>query len=389
MYKRKININLPKGQSAFLWGARQTGKSTYLKNHFPDSIVYDFLKSDIYLTFLKEPHRLREELIEKDILARQQPVILDEVQKIPLLLDEVHWLIENKKISFILCGSSARKLKREKANLLGGRAWRFEMHPLVFPEIPDFDLLRALQWGLLPPHYQSDYPEKALKAYVNDYLTEEIKAEGLSRNFAAFAKFLEAAAFSHGQLVEYKNIASDCGVDAKTVKEYFEILKDTYIASFLYPLHRKKDRKTISATPKFYFFDSGIANFLSKTPVLQLKGSQAGLSFECYLFHEIKAYRAYSGKNFDIHYWRTSSGHEVDFILNQNEVYIEAKISENIKLADIKGLRSLLGQTPAKKAYVVCLEKRPRLITTPEGKKVHIMPWKDFLGALWNGDVIS
>lgn len=388
MYKRQLKIQLPKGQSAFLWGARQTGKSTYLKSHFPNSLKYDFLQSDLYLAFMKEPHRLREELLEKNIAGAEQPVILDEVQKIPLLLDEVHWLIENKKISFILCGSSARKLKREKANLLGGRAWRFDMHPLVFPEVPNFNLLRALQQGLLPSHYQSEHPEKMLRAYVNDYLTEEIKAEGLSRNLAAFAKFLEAASFSHGQLVEYKNIASDCGVDAKTVKEYFEILKDTYIGSLLQPLHKKVGRKSLSATPKFYFFDSGVANFLSKTPITQLKGAQAGISFEGYLFHELNTYRSYTEKDFDLHYWRTSRGHEVDFVLNKNEVYIEAKISNNVKLSDINGLRILLDESPAKKAYVVCLEKRPRLLTTPEGKQVHILPWKDFLEALWNHDII-
>ncbi|MBI2068281.1 MAG: ATP-binding protein [Deltaproteobacteria bacterium] len=388
MYDRRLIIRLPRGQSAFLWGARQTGKSTYLESHFPKSLKYDFLQSDLYLNFMKEPHRLREELLEKKISPSEQPIILDEVQKIPLLLDEVHWLIENKKLSFILCGSSARKLKREKANLLGGRAWRFDMHPLVFPEIPDFNLLKALQQGLLPSHYQTEYPEKALRAYVNDYLTEEIRAEGLSRNLAAFAKFLEAAAFSHGQLVHYKNIASDCGVDAKTVKEYFEILKDTYIASFLQPLQKKNGRKSLSATPKFYFFDPGVVNFLSKTSLNQLKGPQAGLSFEGYLFHEINTYRSYTEKDFDLHYWRTGSGHEVDFVLNKDEVTIEAKISDRIKPDDIKGLRVFLDESPVKKAYVVCLEKRQRLITTPEGKEVHIVPWKNFLEVLWNGDII-
>lgn len=388
MYKRQLHIRLPKGQSAFLWGARQTGKSTYLKEHFPHSFKYDFLQSDLYLTFLKEPHRLREELLEKNSSILQYPIILDEVQKIPLLLDEVHWLIENKKMSFLLCGSSARKLKREKANLLGGRAWRFEMHPLVFPEVPDLDLLRALNQGLLPAHYQSDFPDKALRAYVTDYLTEEIKAEGLCRNLAAFAKFLEAAAFSHGQLVSYKNIASDCGVDAKTVKEYFEILKDTYCASFLAPLHKKRDRKTIMATPKFYFFDPGVANFLVKESLSQLKGPQAGTSFEGYIFHEIQTYRTYAEKDFEMHYWRTTAGHEVDFVLNKGEICVETKISEKIQLSDLRGMRSLQNQMCVKKAYVVCLEKRPRLMTTPEGHQIHIMPWRHFLEALWGNDVI-
>ena len=389
MYRRRLDIQLPKGQSAFLWGARQTGKSTYLRGRFPSSIRYDFLQSDLYLSFLKQPHRLREELLEKPALSLQQPVILDEVQKIPLLLDEVHWLIENKKIGFILCGSSARKLKRERANLLGGRAWRYEMHPLVFPEIPDLDLLRALNQGLLPAHYETDHPEQALKAYVADYLTEEIKAEGLSRNLAAFAKFLEAASFSHGQLVQYKNIASDCGVDSKTVKEYFEILKDTYIGSLLPPLHNKKSRKTIAAMPKFYFSDPGIAAFLAKAPLLQLKGNQAGTSFEGYIHHEIDGYRSYSGKDFPLHYWRTTAGHEVDFVLNEGEIAVEAKISDNVKPSDLTGLRSFMSQTSAGKAFVVCLEKRPRLVTTPEGHKIHIAPWRSFLEELWGDNVMA
>ena len=387
MFKRRLKMDIPPGQSAFLWGARQTGKSTFLSGQFPHSIRYDLLKSDLYLSLLKEPYRLREELLQKE-KGTDNPIIIDEVQKVPLLLDEVHWLIENKKFSFILCGSSARKLKRGKANLLGGRAWRFEMHPLVYPEVPAFDLLRAFNHGLIPSHYLSSFPQKSLKAYVTDYLTEEIKAEGLSRNLASFAKFLDAASFSHGQLVQYKNIASDCGVDAKTVREYFEILQDTYIGAFLQPLARKKDRKTISATPKFYFCDPGIANFLSKTPVNQLKGTQAGVSFEGYLLHELRAYRSYSGKDFELNYWRTKTGHEVDFIINRNQVYIEAKITDNLKISDIKGLRTLLSEHPCGQAFVVCLEKRARLFTTPEGHKINLLPWFVFLEKLWDGSIV-
>ena len=385
MFNRRLKLVLPEGQSAFLWGARQTGKSTYLSQRFPKALIYDFLKSDLYLRFLKEPFRLREELLENPP-PRGQPIILDEVQRVPLILDEVHWMIENKKFSFILCGSSARKLKRGQANLLGGRAWRFEMFPLVFPEIPDFDLLKALTHGLLPPHYRSLSPQKSLKSYVNDYLTEEIKAEGLSRNLAAFARFLEAAAFSHGELVEYKNIASDCGVDAKTVKEYFEILKDTYLGTLLMPL-AKRDRKAILATPKFYFFDPGVANFLTRSVLSQLKGAAAGKSFEGYILHELQAYSAYAEKDFSLNYWRTKAGHEVDFVLNRDEVYIEVKISDNVKSSDLRGLRTLLQQTPSKKALVVCLEKRPRLVTTPEGP-IHLVPWRDFLERLWGGEII-
>lgn len=386
MFKRLLKIDLPKKQSAFLWGARQTGKSTFLKENFPDSIRYDLLESDTYLKLLKEPYRLREELLTKQKIT--SPIIIDEVQKVPLLLDEIHWLIENTDYNFILCGSSARKLKRGQANLLGGRAWRFEMFPLVFPEIANTNLLQAFNQGLLPSHYLSSHPSRSLKAYVNDYLTEEIKAEGLTRNLAGFSKFLDAAAFSNTQLVAYKNIASDCGVDAKTVKQYFDILTDTHLGSCLMPLHKKRGRKTISATPKFYFFDVGIANYLTKVTLKELKGPQAGISFENFIHNEIKAYQSYKEKNFDLNFWRTKTGLEVDFILDHDRVYIEAKISTRIRASDLKGLNALMDETRCKRALIVCLENQSRLITNSKGHEIEIMPWDQFLNHLWQGKII-
>lgn len=185
-YVRYLKMGLSKGQTAFLWGARKTGKSFYLKKHFPDSVYYDLLQTDQYFRFLKEPHLLREEVLALDEDRLLYPIIIDEVQKIPPLLDEVHWLIENSKAYFILCGSSARKLKREGVNLLGGRAWRYEFYPLVYPEIKDLDLLHALNCGLIPSHYQAVNWRKTVQAYIYDYLEEEIKAEGLVRNLASF-----------------------------------------------------------------------------------------------------------------------------------------------------------------------------------------------------------
>jgi predicted AAA+ superfamily ATPase len=215
---RKLKLDLPKRQSAFLWGPRKTGKSTYLAMTFPKSIRYDFLDTDLALAFLKRPALLREQLLAKSSHDLESPVILDEVQKVPAVLDEVHALIEQHGFRFILCGSSARKLKRGRANLLGGRAWRFELFPFATPELHQPDLLRILNRGLIPSHYLSGNPSRALAGYVRDYLKEEVFDEGLSRNVPAFSRFFDAMAYSHGELTNYANISRECGVDAKTVK---------------------------------------------------------------------------------------------------------------------------------------------------------------------------
>lgn len=387
VFNRFLNLSLARGRSAFLWGARQTGKSTYLRSKFPQSLYFDLLESDLFLSLTKEPHKFREEILYRKPSLQEQPIIVDEVQKVPLLMDEIHGLIENHKFQFILCGSSARKLKRGHANLLGGRAWRYEMYPLVFPEIPNFDLLHALNTGLLPAIYLDQSYEKSLSSYVIDYLTEEIRAEGLSRNLHAFSKFLDSVAYSNGELVVYKNIASDCGVDAKTVKEYYEILIDTHLGHFLNPLVKKKGRKTIIATPKFYLFDTGVANYLSKTKVVALRGAAAGKSFEHFLFNELIAYRSYQSLDFDINFWRTKTNLEVDFVINTDEVYIESKISENIKANELTGLFALIDEKRPKNAIVVCQEKRPRVISK-EGAEIKILPWQRFLEDLWSGKII-
>ena len=312
---RILKMDLPPHQSAFLWGARKTGKSTYLLQHFPDSIKYDLLKTDQLARLLAAPHLLREEVIALTPTELMLPIIIDEVQKAPALLNEVHWLIENKNASFILCGSSARKLKRGAANLLGGRAWRFQFYPLVYPEIPDFDLLRAFKNGLLPANYLSNYPERNLRAYVGDYLTEEIQAESLVRNLPAFARFMELVGYTNGQMLNFANIARDVGVDAKTIKEYYQILVDTLIGYFVEPFHKKVKRDLIQSTPKFYLFDVGVANYLQHRSVNVLKGEEAGASFENYILMELQAYLGLNELDTPINYWRSKSGLEVDFVL--------------------------------------------------------------------------
>lgn len=384
-FQRILRIDLPAGQSAFLWGARKTGKTTYLRHTFPDSLWFDFLKTDIYMDYLKKPALFRERVLAVSDIGKRQPIIMDEVQKVPYILNEVHWLIENKGLSFVLCGSSARKLKRGHANLLGGRAWRYEMYPLTTREIGEYEVLKVLNHGLIPSHYTAgeDHYRKSLKAYVGDYLKEEIFEEGLVRNVQAFSRFFDALAYCQGELINYSNIARDCGVDAKTVREYFHIMEDTLIGTMLLPYIKRKSRDIITQTPKFYLFDVGIAGYIAGRIVPEEKGEQFGRALEHFIFMEIRAYSRYYEKDFDIGYWRTKTGIEVDFVLGAGEVGIEVKGSELVKPGDMRGIKAFYGDYNPKKAIVVCNEKEPRL-----SDGIHIMPWRFFLERLWNGDVI-
>ena len=388
LYKRTLNIDLPKGQSAFLWGPRKSGKTTYLKLRFPQSIYYDLLKSDLFLKLSKAPHILREEILALPAKKLQYPIIIDEVQKIPHLLDEIHWLIENTTAYFILCGSSAKQLKRSHVNLLGGRAWRYQFFPLTSREIEDINLIHAFNHGLIPSHYLSSFPRKMLDAYVQDYLTEEIRAEGLVRNLPAFAQFLDIVPFSNGQMVNYTNISRECGIDVKTVQSYYQILVDTLLGYFIRPYTKQTKRQIISATPKFYFCDTGIVNHLKKHTINHLKGANAGHSFEHFIFMEIMAYRTIMDQLFDIRYWRTSTRLEVDFILGNADVAIEVKISTNVSSTDIKGLLAFKKDNPKTRAIVVCLADQPRLVTSSKGYDYHILPWRQFLDHLWQGTLI-
>lgn len=388
-FKRWLKLVLPPGQSAFLWGARKTGKSTYLRDHFPQSVYYDLLKSDLYLHFVKAPHLFREEILALTPKELKTPVIVDEVQKIPQLLDEIHWLIENTQASFILCGSSARKLKREASNLLGGRAWRFSFYPLVYPEIPDFDLLRALSHGLIPSHYLAQDVKRFFRAYIEDYLTYEIQAEGLVRSLPAFARFLDALALTHGELTNFTNVARDCAIDAKTVKEYYQILVDTLLGYFIYPYHKKVGRDIITATPKFYLFDVGVANMLAKNQPTRLAGIEAGKAFEHFILMELIAYRGLTEKDYDITFWRTKTGFEVDFVLGKAQVAIEVKIANKISSSELRGLQAFVEEHQPKQAIVVCQEPRMRKIVLSQQRHILVVPWKRFLEMLWSGEIIS
>ncbi len=386
MYPRELRIELPRGQSAFLWGARKTGKSTLLQQQFPESIRFDLLDTRLMLEFTRAPWTLGERIAAAEGARRKLPILIDEVQKAPALLDEVHRLIESERLSFVLCGSSARKLKRGSANLLGGRAWRFALHPLTWREIPDFDLLAALNRGLVPEHYDSAHHRRALAGYVDDYLKEEVFDEGLTRNAPAFSRFFEALAFCNGEMLNYSNVARDCGVSSKTVKEYFQILVDTLLGVLVEPFSRRPSRSVITAAPKFYLFDVGVANHIAGRRIEKAAGPEFGRALEHFVLMELLAYRSYRERDFPIRFWRTRSGRECDFVLGRDgEVALEVKGASRVRRADLKGLRAFVEEHCPRTAIVVCNEDAVR--RTDDG--IWILPWERFLECLWEDEVVG
>ena len=377
---------MPEGQSAFLWGPRKTGKSTLLRQRFPEAIRFDLLDTRLMLDLSRAPWILGERVRARGAAALAAPIVVDEVQKVPALLDEVHGLIESEGWRFVLCGSSARKLKRGRANLLGGRAWRFALHPLSWREIPDFDLLKALNHGLVPSHYRATNPRRALAGYVNDYLKEEVFDEGLARNVAAFARFFDALAFSHGELLNFSSIARDCGVDSKTVREYFQILVDTLLGVFVEPFTRHRKRAIITQASKFYLFDVGVAGHVAGRRIAKAAGADFGRALEHFVLMELLAYRSYREVDFPVRFWRTKSGLECDFVLGHTgSVAIEVKGSDNVEPRDFKGLAAFAEEHEPRLAIVVCNEPVPR--RTAAG--ILVLPWREFLERLWDGRIVE
>ena len=307
------------------------------------------------------------------------------MQKVPALLDEVHRLIEEQGLRFVLCGSSARKLKRGRANLLGGPAWRFALHPLTWPEIPKFDLLRALNHGLVPQHYDGAQPRRALAGYADDYLKEEIFAEGLTRNAPAFSRFFEALSFSHGELLNFSSIARDCGMDSKTVREYFQILVDTLLGVLIEPFSRRRSRAVLTRTPKFYLFDVGLAGHLTRRHLEALSGAEFGRALEHFVLMELLAYRSYRERDFPIRFWRTKTGLECDFVLGgDGEVAVEVKGKTSVQKRDLSGLRVFSEEHRPRHAVLVCNESAPR--RTADG--LWVLPWREFLTRLWADELL-
>ena len=378
-FKRLVDLDFSDCKGLFLFGPRQTGKSYWLKKKFPQSVYYDLLKSDLFFKLHRSPHLLREELLSQKI---KKPVIIDEIQKIPSLLDEVHYLMENYNISFILTGSSARKLKRGGSNLLGGRALHKQLFPLVSKEIPHFDILRVMQYGTLPSIYPSKRPKALLKSYVKTYLKEEIQAEGLIRRLQPFSVFLDIAAKTNTQLINYSNIAGDVGVSSKTIKEYYLILEDTFMGYLLPPYKKTLKRQSVSMH-KFYFFDIGAVNALIDRWSVTQNSTDFGFLFEHFIFNEIKAYLKYTDDDRNIYFWRSKNQQEVDFIVGDN-LAIEVKSNTHIQKKDLKGLKALCEEQPFKYKIVVSLENTPRLT---DGN-IFILPYKSFLKKLWSKELV-
>ena len=381
MFPRSLRLPPSGTETFFLWGPRQTGKTTLLRNTYPDARWVDLLKADEYRRYGARPERLREELEDSPPRPGQQ-VVIDEIQKVPALLDEVHWLIENRNLCFGLCGSSARQVRRGGVNLLGGRAFRYQLGGLSAVEIGDvFDLDRTLTRGYLPRIHQSPSYARRLDAYVAVYLKEEVMAEGLARSLPVFSDFLEAAALSDGEIVNFRNIARECGVSGPTIKGYFQILEDTLLGTWL-PAFRRRPKRRVIGAPKFYFGDVGVVNRLAHRGEL-LPGSTAyGKAFENWVFHELRLSLAYQESDRPLAYWRLAGGTEVDFIVGDMELAVEAKSSANVTSDHLKGLRSLIkDHQHVKRRVVVCREPRPR--RTPDG--IEILPAALFVERLWDG----
>ncbi len=385
MLQRLLELPPAGSETFFLWGPRQTGKSTLLGQSYPDSRWLDLLKNDVFLRYATRPELLRLEIEEEGADGGQQ-IVIDEIQKIPALLDEVHWLIENRGLHFALCGSSARKVRRGAANLLGGRAVRYELHGLISAELGEaFDLDRILNWGYLPRIYQASRPRRLLAAYVADYLRDEILAEGLVRNLPIFAGSLDAAALSDGSHVNSSNIARECGVSSPTAKGYFGILEDTQIGRWL-PAYRKRQKRRVLRSPKFCFSDVGIVNRLARRGAIVPGSELYGRAFENQVFHELTSFVGYRDIEVELTHWRLPSGIEVDFVVGAMQVAIAAKATKKVTKRHLKGLRMLAEEHPhVGRRVVVCLESRAW--RTRDG--ISILPATTFARRLWDGALIS
>lgn len=380
MYVRKLMLEDENNDSVFLWGARQVGKTTLLESVYPNARYYDLLQSTEFERLFRRPSLLSEEL---ETASEGELIVIDEIQKVPQLLDEVHRLIHKKKLRFILSGSSPRKLKRIGANLLGGRALKKTLFPLVSAEIPDFDILKAVNNGMIPRHYAVSNPWERFRAYIGVYLNEEIREEAISRKLNSFSKFLEVAAFSNAEMVVYKNIAQDCGIDHRTVKEYFEILQDTLIGYLIPGFSATKKRRAILA-PKFYYFDVGVANYLCNRKNIQQGTDAFGHAFEHLIIQEIIAYLSYQNSALELTYWRTSSGYEVDAIIGEGKIAIEIKSCNEVNSRHLKGLKAFQEDFPQVRAIVVSMDKSKRILSN-----IEIYPVKDFLSALWSNELVK
>ncbi|MCG2790285.1 MAG: AAA family ATPase [Actinomycetia bacterium] len=372
--KRLLNIDTR--YSSFLWGARRTGKSHWIKHNFkPEEIILiDLSQTDVFAEYASRPSLLRERFQNT-----KKIIVIDEIQKIPMLLDEVHWMIENKKIIFLLTGSSARKLRRSHVNLLAGRALRYQLLPFSCIEVGDINLEKIMVSGMLPPHFLSAKPLDLIRSYVADYLKEEIAQEAQILKIPQFSEFLRVAALTSGELLNYNNAAREAGVSSKVVRSYFDILESTMLGFRVASWKRSKTRRLIQAE-KFYLFDIGISNYLSRRQPKE-GTPEFGKSFEHFILMELRAYKAYRNPELAIAYWRTSTGYEVDFILGEKQVALEIKAGKTVHDIALKSLKVLQKDEKVKHLLVISQEKYARDVGN-----IKLIPWKLFLEMLWAGE---
>jgi uncharacterized protein len=366
----------------FLWGPRQSGKTTLLKRRFPEAHRIDLLRTDERMRYELQPSRLREEV---RAIPRDRRIVIDEIQKVPTLLDEVHYLLQEDDRVFTLCGSSLRKIRKSHANLLGGRALKRELLGLSAHEIGNsFDLEKMLNAGPLPPHYLGTDADERIAAYVDLYLKEEILDEGLTRRLPVFSTFLRSAAIGDTEVTNFSNIGRECGVASSTVRGYYEILEDTLVGVFV-PAFTRRAKRRVQHAPKFYFRDVGVVNHLVRRGYVAPGTESFGKAFENWVFHELSVHARRGSRPYEIAYWRLSSGIEVDFVLGDAETAIEVKGKDRIHGRDTRNLEEFRKEHPSvKRRIVVCTEPRARV--TDSG--VHILPYGDFVNALWNGELI-
>jgi predicted AAA+ superfamily ATPase len=372
-------------KSFFLFGPRAVGKSYAIRQQLTGkAFLIDLLNTDYYLRLVQNP-ALLSPMIESALTSSDdiEFIVIDEVQKIPALLDEVHRLIEERQWKFLLTGSSARKLKKVKANLLAGRAREARMFPLVSAEIETFDLERYLQYGGLPAVYLSEEPQEELQAYVQTYLREEIQAEAVVRSLPSFSRFLEASALTSGEILNFTQIASDTGISASTVREYYFVLEDTFIGFMVQPFRKTTTRKAIS-TAKFYYFDLGVSHYLARIHSLPRPSELYGQAFEHFIAMELRAYLSYRRKlSVELYFWQEKNGKEVDFIVG-DELAIEVKSTEKVSEKHLSGLRYLMEEKVTSRHILVSHDPIPLTLNG-----IETMHWKAFLKSLWADRLIT
>lgn len=375
MYKRVLDLPaLLARKSFFLLGPRQTGKSTLLRASFPDAVFVDLLESETFHELSSHPERLRQRLPD-----RRSCLVIDEIQKLPVLLNEVQLMLDrNPSLRAVMTGSSARKLRQGAVNLLGGRVWMATLHPLVSAEAAGVPLGQRLNRGGLPSVLDSAHSGEELRAYVGAYLREEVRAEGLVRSIENFSRFLDVAGMTSGEQVNFTAVANDAGVPARTVREHYQVLIDTLVGHEL-PAYRKTLKRKPVAAAKFYLFDVGVANALKHVESHSPGSVSFGQALEHQVFLELRAYLDYRRSTLPLSFWRSQSHFEVDFLVG-DAVAIEVKAKTSVSERELKGLRALREDVKLKHAVVVSLERSRR--KTEDG--ILILPVQEFFDGLWD-----